>query len=246
MLGIGGVRALKAMGIRSRRLPPERRPRRVRRPAAHSRSVREGLDFDAALDEVRRTTVFTTHTPVAAGHDAFPFHLVETHLAGAWGDLGSHRERFLALGHYDNGGGPMFNMTALALRDARRRSTASASCTARSPSRCGSRSGRARRTTQLPVRFVTNGVHVPTWMSSEIAALLRDAPRPRLARAPRRPGAVSNACCRFPTRSCGARARRCARSCSTSSASARASGGARQARRRARRRGRDDVRSATR
>ena len=65
---------------------------------------------------MRRTTVFTTHTPVAAGHDAFPFHLVETHLAGAWGDLGGYRERFLALGHYDNGGGPMFNMTALALR----------------------------------------------------------------------------------------------------------------------------------
>ena len=66
--------------------------------------------------EVRRTTVFTTHTPVAAGHDAFPFHLVEAHLTGAWGDLGGYRERFLALGHYDNGGGPLFNMTALALR----------------------------------------------------------------------------------------------------------------------------------
>ena len=60
--------------------------------------------------------MFTTHTPVAAGHDAFPFQLVETHLAGAWGDLGDYREKFLALGHYDSGGGPMFNMTALALR----------------------------------------------------------------------------------------------------------------------------------
>ena len=38
--------------------------------------------------EVRRTTIFTTHTPVPAGHDAFPFHLVETHLANAWGTLG--------------------------------------------------------------------------------------------------------------------------------------------------------------
>ena len=75
-----------------------------------------GASFDHALEEVRRTTVFTTHTPVPAGHDAFPFHLVEKHLAGAWGDLGAYRERFLALGHHDNGGGPMFNMTALALR----------------------------------------------------------------------------------------------------------------------------------
>ena len=48
--------------------------------------------FDAALEEVRRTTVFTTHTPVPAGHDAFPFHLVETHLAGRWGTLGAYRD----------------------------------------------------------------------------------------------------------------------------------------------------------
>ena len=42
--------------------------------------------------------MFTTHTPVPAGHDAFPFTLVETHLAGAWGTLGSYRDQFLALG----------------------------------------------------------------------------------------------------------------------------------------------------
>ena len=51
-----------------------------------------------------------------AGHDAFPFSLVETHLAGAWGTLGAYRDAFMALGHYDNGIGPLFNMTALALR----------------------------------------------------------------------------------------------------------------------------------
>ena len=62
-----------------------------------------GHDFDSALAEVRRTTVFTTHTPVPAGHDAFAFHMVERHLAGCWGPLGEHRARFLALGEYDNG-----------------------------------------------------------------------------------------------------------------------------------------------
>ena len=63
------------------RVAPERRPRRVRRAAAAARLPRRrdrpGSD---ALAEVRRTTVFTTHTPVPAGHDAFPFHLVEQHL----------------------------------------------------------------------------------------------------------------------------------------------------------------------
>jgi starch phosphorylase len=170
ILGIGGVRALKAMGSD---------PAVYHLNEGHAAFVvlqrirdlcEKGWTFEAALDEVRRTTVFTTHTPVAAGHDAFPFHLVETHLAGAWGDLGVHRERFFALGHYDNGGGPMFNMTALALR-------ASGSVN-------GVSQLHGEVTKQmwqpiwpgtphdaLPVKFVTNGVHVPTWISSEIAQL---------------------------------------------------------------------------
>src|SRR5207247_5044344 len=80
--------------------------------------VEAGRSFDDALQDIRETTIFTTHTPVPAGHDAFPFQLVEKHLTGAWGTLGAHRDRFLALGAYDNGGGMMFNMTALALRSA--------------------------------------------------------------------------------------------------------------------------------
>src|SRR5262249_62036177 len=78
--------------------------------------IETGVSFDAALEDVRRTTVFTTHTPVPAGHDAFPFNLVETHLANCWGSLGQYRDRFMALGSYDNGSGPEFNMAALALR----------------------------------------------------------------------------------------------------------------------------------
>ena len=60
-----------------------------------------GETFDAALQEIRESTIFTTHTPVPAGHDAFPFHLVEKHLAGCWGTLGPNRDRFLALGSHD-------------------------------------------------------------------------------------------------------------------------------------------------
>jgi starch phosphorylase len=171
ILGVGGVRVLKAMGYT---------PLVYHLNEGHAafvvlQRVRDlcgaGASFDDALAEVRRTTVFTTHTPVAAGHDAFPFHLVETHLAGAWGDLGGHRERFLSLGHYDNGSGPMFNMTALALRTS------------------GAINGVSRLHCEvtkqmwhplwpglpyenLPVRPITNGVHVPTWMSAEIGALL--------------------------------------------------------------------------
>ena len=171
VLGIGGVRVLKAMGAD---------PLVYHLNEGHAAFVvlqrirdlcEQGWHYDAALEEVRRTTVFTTHTPVAAGHDAFPFHLVETHLAGAWGDLGSYRENFLSLGHYDNGGGPMFNMTALAMR------------TSGSVNGVSQLHGEVTKDMwqpiwpgtardRLPIRSVTNGVHVPTWMSSEIAALL--------------------------------------------------------------------------
>jgi starch phosphorylase len=170
ILGIGGVRVLKQMGSD---------PAVYHLNEGHAafvvlQRIRElceaGWAFEAALDEVRRTTVFTTHTPVAAGHDAFPFHLVETHLAGAWGDLGSYRERFLALGHYDNGSGPMFNMTALALR------------TSGAVNGVSKLHGDVTRDMwqsiwpgtahdQLPINFITNGVHVPTWMSAEMGTL---------------------------------------------------------------------------
>ena len=132
ILGIGGVRALKALGIepavfhlneghaafvvlqRIRDLIEQRHRRSTRRSRRSA-----------------RTTVFTTHTPVPAGHDAFPFHLVEKHLAGCWGTLGANRDRFLALGvvrqrrrravQHDRAGDAV----------GRARSTPSASCTAR-------------------------------------------------------------------------------------------------------------------
>src|SRR4030095_9964837 len=118
ILGIGGARVLRALGST---------PSVFHLNEGHAAFVvlqrireyiDEGKSFDEALEEVRRTTIFTTHTPVPAGHDAFPFHMVEKHLAGGWGPLGDLRSRFLALGEYDNGGGSQFNMTALALRSA--------------------------------------------------------------------------------------------------------------------------------
>ena len=77
VLGIGGVRALRALGHRARRVPHQRGPRRVPRPRAHPRARRRGLPFDAAIEAVRGGGVFTTHTPVPAGIDRFPRDLME-------------------------------------------------------------------------------------------------------------------------------------------------------------------------
>jgi starch phosphorylase len=171
ILGIGGVRALKALGSD---------PSVFHLNEGHAAFVilqrirdliEQGSSFDDALAEIRRTTVFTTHTPVPAGHDAFPFFLVEKHLAGCWGTLGPNRDQFMGLGAYDNGGGPQFNMTALALRSA-----AEVNAVSRLH-------GEVTRNMWAPmwpdtapearpVASVTNGVHVPTWIASDLSDLL--------------------------------------------------------------------------
>ena len=173
ILGIGGVHVLKAMGSA---------PTAWHLNEGHAAFVvlqrirdllERGDSFEAALAEVRRTTIFTTHTPVPAGHDAFPFNLVETHLANAWGGLGDYRDAFMALGHYDNGSGPLFNMTALALR------------TAGATNAVSQLHGEVTRQMwgpiwpgvpddQRPVRAITNGIHTPTWLSSEMTRLFDD------------------------------------------------------------------------
>ena len=163
---------------------------RSSRCSASAKCIEQGTSFDEALEEVRRTTVFTTHTPVPAGHDAFPFHLVEKHLAGSWGEIGEHRQRFLALGEYDNGSGSQFNMTALALRTSAHVNGVSAL------------HGEVTRTMWRPMwpeipggsecrsSSITNGVHVPTWMGGPMFAPARPALRPRLAGSRRRTGAL--------------------------------------------------------
>ena len=170
ILGIGGVRALRALGIE---------PAAFHLNEGHAGFVvlqrirdlvEHGSSFDDALEDIRRSTIFTTHTPVAAGHDAFAFSLVEKHLAGCWGPLGANRDRFLALGAYDSGGGPQFNMTALALRSAG---------AVNAVSRLHGEVTRAMwaplwpgvAEAERPVASVTNGVHVPTWIAADMADL---------------------------------------------------------------------------
>jgi glycogen phosphorylase len=173
ILGVGGVRVLRSLGIE----PAVWHLNEGHAAFVALQRIREllerGLSFDAALDEVRRTTVFTTHTPVPAGHDAFPFQQVEKHLAGCWGEIGQYRDRFLALGQYDNGAGSQFNMTALALR------------TAGNVNGVSALHGEVTRrmwqpiwpdltASAVPVKSITNGVHVPTWISVPILELFKD------------------------------------------------------------------------
>ncbi|MEP7303938.1 MAG: alpha-glucan family phosphorylase [Acidobacteriota bacterium] len=170
VLGIGGVRALKALGIE---------PSVFHLNEGHAAFVviqrlrdliGQGSTFDQSLAQIRETTVFTTHTPVPAGHDAFPFQQVEHYLSSCWGALGENRDQFLALGAHDAGGGMQFNMTALALRSAGSINAVSqlhAVVTRGMWASMWPNLGERDR----PVTGLTNGVHVPTWIAGEMAEL---------------------------------------------------------------------------
>jgi starch phosphorylase len=118
VLGIGGVRALQVMGLKptiwhineghAAFLVLERIRQKI---------TMAGLDFAAALEYVAVNTIFTTHTPVPAGHDYFNENMVQTYFEHYYPEIKLSREEFLALGHAKDS--PDFNMTALAIRGTR-------------------------------------------------------------------------------------------------------------------------------
>ncbi|MGE0822517.1 MAG: alpha-glucan family phosphorylase [Candidatus Binatia bacterium] len=170
LLGIGGVRVLRALGIS---------PTLWHLNEGHAafvtiERVRElvtaGTSFDEAVAEVRRTTVFTTHTPVPAGHDAFPFHLIEKYLSNYWGQLGLDREQFLAFGRHHEPWGDVFHMTVLAMQMTGHRNGVSKTHGEVSR-RMWQRLWPNTPTDQVPIRAITNGVHTPTWIAPELDRL---------------------------------------------------------------------------
>ncbi len=175
VLGIGGVRVLRALGIEPAVWHGNEGHTALMMVERLRERIATGLDFARAVEEVRASTIFTTHTPVAAGHDAFPFPLVETYIASLDGygpATDAYRERLFALAGFPAQWGQAFNMTALALR---------LGAHVNAVSRKHGEVSRAMWSTlwpglpeeKVPIRSITNGVHVPTWTGGEIDRLLR-------------------------------------------------------------------------
>lgn len=170
VLGIGGVRMLRAVGIDPTIFHANEGHAAFLMLERIREMVAAGKSFDEAAEIVKESTVFTTHTPVPAGHDAFQFNLIEQTFAGYWQELGIDRERFLSLGAYANGHTEAsFNMTALALRLARY---------CNGVSELNGKISRQMWTPlynlpaeEVPITHVTNGIHTPTWIASELDRL---------------------------------------------------------------------------
>jgi len=164
VLGLGGVRALRELKIEPAVWHMnEGHPAFSTLERCRQLIQNKGLNFEQAREQVRRSTVFTTHTPVPAGNDVFPVWQIDRHLNGYWNELNMTREEFIAVGD-DKGS---FGMTPLALR----------------------MSTKSNGVSQLhgevaqemwqwmypsgvnPIRYITNGVHTQTWLGRRVHRL---------------------------------------------------------------------------
>ena len=168
VLGVGGVRALRGVGI----YPASYHMNEGHAAFSVLERMRElvatGSSFEDAREEVTRHTIFTTHTPVPAGHDAFPRDLFREFTAGWPAALGTDEEGLWSLGHHEENWGPAFNMTVLAMNLSAARNAVS----------------KLHREVSLemwvylfpgeeePITYVTNGVHTWSWLAPEMGALL--------------------------------------------------------------------------
>jgi starch phosphorylase len=170
ILGIGGYQVLSTLGIRPSILhlneghPAFALLERIRE------QVLGGASYEEALHQVQNTSVFTTHTPIPAGHDVFSFSLMEKYFRTYWPALGLDHDAFLQLGIHPNEPHAGFNMTAFALRMSGFHNGVS------------ERHGElARRMWQnlwpdvpeekVPIGSVTNGVHIPSWIEPKMELL---------------------------------------------------------------------------
>ncbi|HLF23525.1 MAG TPA: alpha-glucan family phosphorylase, partial [Burkholderiales bacterium] len=165
VLGIGGVRALRAIGLTPTVWHINEGHAAFMILERCRERVAEGLAFEAALEAVASNTVFTTHTPVPAGHDIFDHQLMRSYFSDYAERLGISLETFLAVGSAPTSQGG-FNQTALAFRGSRFRNGVSrihGGVTSRMSGYVWPQIPHEEN----PVGYVTNGVHVPTFLARE-------------------------------------------------------------------------------
>ncbi len=172
ILGIGGVRALATMGIE---------PKVFHTNEGHSAFLslerirllmaEHGVSFAAAREAVSASNVFTTHTPVPAGNDAFDPALIERYFSRYWEQLGFSREQFLALGRQDAGNGdePM-SLTVLAMRLSSNRNAVS-ELHGQVSRKLWSGIWPGLPVDEVPITHFTNGVHTRSWISYSLTGL---------------------------------------------------------------------------
>ncbi len=230
LLGVGGVRALRALDIHPAVFHINEGHAALLTLELAREHVERGATINHALAEVKQSAVFTTHTPVEAGHDEFDEHMTAEYLGWLRDGLGLSQDALMDLGA-DRAAGTgvhsnaprKFGLTPLAIRLSRNVNAVSAKHGKVSRS-MWHRLFPALSVAEVPIDSVTNGVHTQTWISRAMRELFDRYLGPRWARDPD----VSSLwegirrcrprCCGAPTRcSASGSSRTCARGSAASS-----------------------------
>lgn len=172
LLGIGGIRMLKQLGFQ---------PKVLHLNEGHSALLaleriryfmkeNPGFTFEEARNIIATTSVYTIHTPVPAGLERFGFDLIDEHFQWLWKELGLTREQFHDLGREPMGGYDLFSMPVMALKMSASTNGVSALHGLVSQDMWQWMFPQVPRQ-EVPIDSITNGIHMQTWVSSEMASL---------------------------------------------------------------------------
>ncbi len=172
VLGIGGYRVLEELGIEYAILHlNEGHPAFALFERVRSFIENEGIALDEAIARVRRTSVFTTHTPLQAATDVYGFDMISQYFGDYWQRLGMQKETFMQFGVNPDHPEAGFNMTVLGLTLCNQRNGVS-----KKHGEVSNGIWKSLFPTQnseaIPIDYITNGVHLSTWMSDELLELL--------------------------------------------------------------------------
>ena len=170
VLGIGGIAVLNTLGIKHSVIHLNEGHSAFAILERIRERIEEGMKFEDAVEQVRATTVFTTHTPVPAGHEIFPFSLMDKYFSHCYPFLGLSREAFLKMGIDPKEPGAGFNMTAFSLKLSNYPNSVSRKH-GEVTRRMWQHLWPGRKEEDGPITYITNGIHVPTWVEPKIELL---------------------------------------------------------------------------
>ena len=171
LLGVGGVRALRALGYDPSVWHMNEGHAAFLTLERARELVEAGNTFEQALEKTRAQNVFTTHTPVAAGNDEFPLWLIEKYLAAFWPQLKVTRDQFFDAARHQMPQGEMFSMGILALRNSNGRNAVS-ELHGHVSRKMWHFLWNDKSEDDVPITHITNGVHVSNWMARRLRLLL--------------------------------------------------------------------------
>jgi starch phosphorylase len=173
VLGIGGVRALRALGYNPSVWHMNEGHAAFLTLERARELVAAGHTFEQAVAKTRGQNIFTTHTPVPAGNDEFPLWLMDKYLSAIWPQLGLSQEQFYNLARHQMPHGETFSMGVLALLFSEGRNAVS-ELHGQVSRKMWHFLWNDRKEEDVPITYVTNGVHTSNWMARRLRNLLTE------------------------------------------------------------------------